>query len=291
MSKLQTGDFVSFQTNLSLSIGLGASVPVLKPIVLSGATSAFVSGAFQVHVYKVSDTKVRVKLIALRANGQNVSGKASFVPAPLKVIGVSVADKKINKLIHFDPAQLSAGRNDSDVFLLDYVFDLKNPDAAKAYDNLMQRKTRFKSLELVGPFQDRQELENALVTDLSEIEELYQQDSKLAEDQRRIDRNFKGSQNSESVNANIKVGLNLLRLERNASFSESQILSIDENENASRYLFDSFQKTSTQSAFFNSINSSETISANLLFQADNQYRPDTFQALSLKPRCEGKISF
>lgn len=289
IERLSSGDFVAFQTNLSLMVSVGSTIPAYHFLTLSGATHAYIKGNFLVHIFKISDTKIRLKFIALSANGGDTGLSASIAGAGIQSItGIAALDGKIKDFIHFDALTVAKDINLTDLFLIDYVLDLKNPKVAQAYTNIMTTKLAFKSSELINPLENRETLAKDLITDLSELETIFQQEKSKEENQRAVHRIFKGSIESVSQNNNYKFGLNLVRFEGGSYYSESKIANLDNNDQPQRFLFDTFSKLHQKKFLFQLFDESENVNANLLFTTNADFTPDRFVALVLSRDVKSK---
>lgn len=288
VERLKPGDFVSFQTHLNFAVSVGGAIPAYEALTVSGATHAFISGDFLVHIFKINDTKIRLKFIALRGKSAGGDLSANIGGSVLSVTGISFVDGRIRKFVRLDPFTLSANVNFGDLFMIDYVLDLKDPRVAEAYDHIMTTKLKLKASELINPVEGRGKLENDLITDLSEFESLFAQEKGKDENQRLIDRIFKGSSSSETESAGFKFGLNLVRFENGSSYSESRILSVDQNERTQRFLFDTFSQQRNSKFLFQLFDESENINASLLFTANPDYVPERYVALVLSREMKSK---
>lgn len=281
IEKLEVGDFVSFQTHLGLVVSVGASIPAGEFFAATGSTHASIHGNFMVHLFKAEPKKVRVKFIALRGHGKGANAGVNATLGGLKITGLKIVDNKIVKTIVMDPVALSLSANDNEVFLVDYVLDLAQPEVAAAYDRLMREKMRFKASALLNPMEEREALEQSLVTDLTEVEQLFLADRAKPEEARRVDRVFKGSNSVESTTKGFKFGLNVLRFEKGSYYAQNKILSVNDEENPERFLFDTFSLNSGVKFLFKLFDRDNNVNANLLFQADENYKPERLVALVL----------
>lgn len=278
--ELDPGDFVSLQTRLSFVVSLGASTPLATYLTLSGSTHAYVSGDFFIHVFKMPNNKIRVKLIGIHGNGGGANAQIG-VGSGLKIFGFNYVDRKINKWLDLTPLAVGVNRAKSDLFMVDYVFDLNDSTAANAYEELMTQKTRFKDLSLLNPFESKQELKEQLLTDLSDVEEMSYADRNLPAQNRRVDRIFKGSNSSDTVSNSFRFGLNLLRFENGQAYAQNKIVEVDRNEQEKKYLLDTFSIVKKVKMFFGYFGDETTISTNLLFTSDNKWNPESFIALTM----------
>ncbi len=281
MKELNVGDFVSFQTHLGLVLSVGASVPATELFTASGSTHLEVHGDFMVHLFKTEPNKVRVKFIAIRGNEKGVNGNISAVNSTLKITGLKIVDKQITRRVELNPAEVAKSFDHNDLFMIDYVFDLSHPEVAEAYNHIMQEKMRFKLTQLLDPITNREDLEKDLVTDLTEVEDLYNEDKEKPEDEQRIQRVFKGSAAIESESSSFKFGLNIVRFEKNSYYAQNKILSADKDDNLARYVLDTFSLNGSVNFFLKLFDKEDHVNANLLFSADDNYNPKNLVALVL----------
>lgn len=278
INNLKPGDFVAFTGKLSLIVSLEGKAPISSLLTASGSTHALISGEFLIHTFRMNDNKLRVKLIAVRGKGADANSSLDI--NSFKVIGLKYADQKMQKWIHTDLINIGVNINSSYLFMLDYVFDLNNPQAALAYDDLIQRKTRFKPLAFANPLSSNAGARDELLTDLSNVEEIANADRGLNTNQRRIDRVFKGSNDSEGVNSSFKFGLNLLRLEAGSTYAQNKVVHFDRDEKQQKYILDSFQTSKNTKAIFGLMGEERSVFTNLLFQADDTWTVNSFVALT-----------
>lgn len=280
---LQVGDFVALQANLNLVLSVGTSF-VPNPLVNVGAsTHVLVSGQFLVHMFRMPDNKMRVKFIAIRGKGAGVGGSAGLSKT-FTMIGINVVDRYLNnrlqRIINFTPLSVSWDKNINDLFMLDYVFDLNDPQAAQAYNDLLTKKVQFKELETTNPFISREGLQNKLLTDISDVEALYTADKFLPAADRRVDRLFKGSSSSLTDSSSFKIGLNILRFETGRSYSQNKVLTYDRNDQERRFLLDTYSHTVDKKIFFGLFGDDSLITTNLLMDAGADWTPSGFIALT-----------
>lgn len=277
--ELQVGDFVSLQTRLSFVVSLGASSPLGPQFSVSGSTHAYISGDFYIHLFRMPNNHIRVKLIGIRGKGGGAGAQVGV--GSFKVLGFNYLDKKISRWLDLTPLALNISKSNNDVFMIDYVFDLDNSQAAQSYDHLMLKKTRFKDLTLVSPLDSTEDLKSKLLTDLSDIEEMSYADRNLPPESRRVDRVFKGSNSSEGTGSSFRFGLNLLKLEKGKAYAQNRVAQTDRNEEEKKYLLDTFSITKKVKMLFGLFGDETVIGTNLLFSSDNQWRPTDFIALTL----------
>lgn len=281
--KLAVGDFVAFQTNLNLVVSLGASFTP-TPIIQAGASvQYYISGQFMIHIFKMPNDHVRIKFIAIRGRGEGL-GASAGVAGSLTVARIDVVNRLVNSAVHrwinFTPISLSVDQNINDLFMLDYVFDLRDPKAAAIYDAIMLKKSRFKEAQTANPFASRNEIQKKLITDISDAEDLFQEDRSRPPAERRIDRVFKGSNSSSGNSTRFKIGLNILHIENGTSFSQNKVLSYDKNDQPRYFLLDTYSADKTFKFFFDLFGDSTTTTSNLLLNSTADWVPTDFVALT-----------
>ncbi|WP_291515565.1 hypothetical protein [Bdellovibrio sp. ArHS] len=278
LERLEPGDFVAFEGRLAFVVSL--SHDILKGEFTAGAsTHALISGEFMVHVFRMADDKIRVKLIAVRGKGVGANAGIDLADE-LEVLGVSIIDDRIQKWLSITPLNLGAGLNKNDVVMLDYVFDLRNPDAAKAYDSLMLYKVQLKDIKVANPLVTRKDLTQELLADLTDIENIALEDGLLPPEQRRIDRVFKGSSEGFNKDARMKFGLSLWKFEAGKAYGENKVLSYDKQDKEQYFLLDTLSRYKKTKIFFGLFGEETLMTSNLLFTADSNWVPQRFVTLT-----------
>jgi hypothetical protein len=215
--KLNVGDFVSIPTNMSVAVG--ASIANAADILRANAGAYVVfSGKFLVHVFRMKDDKVRVRLIAQRNHtlGANAGAKIDF-----DIFGISIVDKQIKRWIELDIAKLGASKGKGHQLIIDYIFDLKNDDAKKAYNQILGSTFKFKDVAMFSEFIKERGLEDRLITVYEDAEVIFKED--LEKEKKRVDRIFKGFNNFKKKSSHLKLGLLFTTYSKNKTFIENKI--------------------------------------------------------------------
>lgn len=276
--RLEPGDFVALQSRLSFVVSLGQDF--LKGKFEAGvSTHAFVSGEFMVHLFRMADNKIRVKLIAIRGKGVGANAGIDLAQ-DLHVVGINFVDSTIERWIGLTPLEARTGLSKNDIIMLDYVFDLNNPEAAEAYNSLMLYKVQLKDVKISNPWASPQDLTQELLTDLTNIETIAQDDSLRSPQERRIDRLFKGTSQGFNKDARIKFGLNLWKFETGKAYGENKILSYDKQNQEQFFLLDTLSRFKKTKILFGLFGEETLLSSNLLFTADANWNPQRFVTLS-----------
>lgn len=236
IKNLAPGDFVSIPARLNIAVN--ASVDTNEGVFSGGVYSQYLlSGEFQIHLFRMKDQKIRMRLIAhrKRSTSGGVNLKADF-----KIFGMKLVDKQIKKLIDLNLLKMGISKERGDLFMLDYIFDLKDQNAKVAYDSVMASALKFKKLKVLNPFLGNKDLKDSLIADLTQAENLFKADKEKK--QRRVDRVFKGLNKYDRKTSNIKLGFNLIRFDRKTSYTENHISHFDKNENQSNYFYPTYSK-------------------------------------------------
>jgi len=228
---LVPGDFVSIPTHLNIVVRAGASH---QEGVLSAEASThyLLSGQFMIHLFRLPEDRIRMKLIALRRRGP---GAGANLKLDFEIFGIRIIDRQIRKLFELDLAGFDSSRESGDLFLLDYVLDLKDEEASKAYNQVMNSNLKFKDLAILNPFQSEKALESRLISDLTLIEELREQD--LESENKRVERLFRGQNSYERQSRKTRIGLIVARFDRERVFSQNRIVHFNDNNEPKHFGF------------------------------------------------------
>lgn len=236
LSQLNAGDFVSMPANLTIAVSAGTGTSVVAPVVLEASASVYyvMSGEFTIQVFKIDESHVRLKLISKRGydRGAAVTGGASF-----KFFGIKIVDKQIDRLFDRDLVQLGYSINPGAQFIVDYVFDLKDEDAAEAYNQILSSTLKFKDVVIMNQLDNARELKDKLVSSFEKAEKLFEQDKTKEPKNRRISRIFKGFNNYKGHTNHLKLGLLLTSFVNDRTYTENKLTYTDKNENDMEFFY------------------------------------------------------
>lgn len=240
LKSLHTGDFVSMPANLNVAVSAGVSTSMAGPVGLSaGAGSAFVlSGEFTIQVFKMDETHVRLKLLTKR--GRDSSGSASL-GASFNLFGIGLLDHQIEHFVEKDIAQFGFSYNPGAQFIIDYVFDLKDPKAAEAYDQILSSTLKFKDL-IVADMVNPKDLQDKLISSYEKADEIFYEDQKLEPKDRRVQRIFKGYSSYAGHTRHIKLAFLITSYQKDRTFTESKVTFVDKNEKNLQFYYPTYSK-------------------------------------------------
>lgn len=230
-SKLEVGDFVSLPATLSVVVGAKTNLG-LTDVPVEGKIYYLVSGQFIVNVFRMANNRVRLKLIADRGREGGLTGKAGV---DFEIAGVRVVDRAIERILDLNLFESNASKGVRHQFILDYIFDLNDQDARKAYDKILSSTYKFKDLSIFADNFNSGNLEKTMISTFEGADNLAMAD--LGEDNRRVDRLFKGLNDYKIKKSNLKLGLILASFKKNNSFKKSTITYEDETGERRRYYY------------------------------------------------------
>lgn len=234
IENLKPGDFVSIPTHLNLALR-SSMVSMFKSISLEAASHLILSGKFMIHLFRLTDNRIRLKIIATRTESAGVNGDAKF---DLQLFGINLWNRSIKKIFKVELGHFSSQKEWGDLFLLDYVIDLNDEKAKQAYNQVLSANLKFKNLEIINPFTQNRKLEDQIISDLTLLEELSQRD--LNKDRPSVLRLFRAKNQYRRTTNDFKVGLLIARYQRNNIFTQNRIVSYDKNNNSEQYLFNNY---------------------------------------------------
>lgn len=274
VTRLVPGDFVAFQGRMAFVLSLGHDA-LAGDFNLGASTHAYISGEFMVHLFRMPDNKMRVKLIGVRGKGVGANAGADLSD-DLEILGISIFDNKIERWLNLTPMDLRTNLGKHNVIMLDYVFDLNNPQAAQAYDSMMLHKVQLKDIKISNPNATRADLTREVLTNLVDVEEIALEDAHLAPELRRIDRLFKGSTEGITRDNRIKFGFNLWKFESERAYGQNKVLSYDKNDAPHKFILDTFTRYQKTRILFGLYGEENLMSTNVLFSATDDWVPHRF---------------
>lgn len=240
LKNLNVGDFVSMPATLNVAVSAGVSSSNAGSVVLDAGASVYwiVSGEFIIQVFKVDDTHVRLKLMSRRgyARGTNAEAELSF-----KFFGVRILDRQIDRLVERDLVEMGYGINPGSQFIVDYVFDLKNPEAKEAYNQILKSTLKFKDVVVMNKF-DGEDLKEKLISSYEKADKLFEADKALDSKNRRVSRIFKGFNDYKANTKHLKLALLVTSFKKDNTYTENKVTYVDKNENNLEFLYPTYSK-------------------------------------------------
>lgn len=208
-------------------LGIGAAGVSLKGEYL-------LEGFYQIHVMRMSDKIIRLKVLARRGKEKEVSLNAG-VQGEFKVWGLKVDRKGFKRVLNPDPIRVLFNRSHASVFIADYLLDLSDKKVAAAYNEMIAQTKNYKALHLAFPFKDAKELEKSLLMNIAPLENLYTSDFQSG-NLGRIQRNIRSTATLESNIWGVEIGNGIAGIGYENGSSVSRINLRQNNNDLSHYL-------------------------------------------------------
>lgn len=269
--KFNVGDYFLFRG----SVGFVASAEIVGMLTSSlwgmGISGSYLmEGFYQLHVVRLDDKHVRMKIVAHR--GHNVGASVGIGwDGDFDVFGVSVLDNGLERFVNLKPVKLKADFNKSNVFMVDYVLDLSDSEVAKAYEGVLKKVKYFKGADLIKPFKNDKEVSNMLLLDISPLEELYQQDRNNNQ-VGRLKRNLRTSAKQKTQTFGLELGNKIVGFKWNTEKATSLMGVRQDNNFQDRYILKTWEKNWRGNFLSSWSKSSEETGIRALFQADEEFR-------------------
>jgi hypothetical protein len=276
---LKTGDYVRFATRMSLLARLGQVWPSAAMLLKADAgVSVVLDGQYQVHVFRLDESKVRLKLVAER--GRRTEGGAAVSP-----LAAGLLDRPGQRLLPLarladldEFAAVAVKKSDSNLFLVDYTLDLARPEVAEAYSAIFRPDVQLTDIQVANPLRNQFDLRDRLLASIEDIDRLAWRD--LSSDSAAVVRHFQGSNYSTARAATFHVQLKTFDATRERVYRQNFLtrneLTADSSEKRSYFLLPTWSHFRDRSMLFGMLDERQVRSADALFIADEHGRPVRF---------------
>lgn len=235
LHSLNVGDFVAIPANLSISVGAGVSSSWLTgPIGIeaNAGVSYVVSGEFTVHIYRLDETRVRLKLMSKRGYSKNAG---LSVNQSLNIFGIRILDKAVNRLYDNELGSINGGIHPGGQFVVDYIFDLKDQKAQSAYNQILSSTYKFKDLLVLDNLTKASDLKDKLISTYELADKLFEEDKNT--EKPRVERIFKGFNNFDGHHRGFKIGVIVASYKKDFTFTESNLSYINRNNETEEFFY------------------------------------------------------
>ncbi len=162
---------------------------------------------------------------------------------------MKVARKQLHQIIETDVIRLRYDNNKADVFLVDYILKLSDPDVAKAFSEVVKQIGDLQTIKLVLPIYGRKQREKDLALDIESLEKLYRSDME-AGIEGRIVRNVRTSAQMASDKGGFNLGNELAEFGFSERTATSTIKLRADDESLSNYVMSTKEKRTAVSWLF-----------------------------------------
>lgn len=288
--KFNIGDYFFFR---------GSSAFVASAEVLSMLSSGFwgagfsasylLEGFYQLHIVRLNETQIRMKVLGHRGQRGSASVKVGW-QGDFEVFSVSALDNGLEKIVNTTPIRLSANKSKANIFMLDYVLDLSDPDVAAAFDKVLANASGFKQLRLANPFKDQGDLTGMLLLDLSPLEKLFQEDRR-AGNIGRLKRNLRTSSSQTSAGWGVDLGNRIFGWEWDKQSADSVMHVRNDDNSVRRYLLRAWETRSEGRFLYNWSKTKKRAGMRALFETDkNDKNARPINLVSFLTRKKNRLS-
>lgn len=278
---LKPGDYVRFRTQMGLLANAGQVWPLAGYLLKAGGGIAILlEGEYQVHVFRLDEGRVRIRLVAERARDLSARSGVSVTPV-VKAAILNRIGQRLEPLANLATldveASLAASRERSELFLVDYTLNLRDAAVADAYSALFKPRVSLSDVVVANPLRGNFQLRDKLLSSIEELDQLAR--AALGEPAPRVDRHFQGSNYAatSSVNFNVKLStfdVTRTRLYRNNFLTRSDLT--PQGDVRTHYLLPTWSHFRDRNMMFGMLDENQRRSADALFVADAQGNPVQF---------------
>lgn len=236
LTNFKVGDYFSMRANMNLVLkgsvikGIDSSIPVEAEAHYS------VGGEFQFHAIRLDSQRLQIRLISAQKDQKGASIKVGANPA-LEILKVGYLNRKVNHLLETTPLRISWDKLKNQMFTVDYVLNLADPETAAAYDQVMLNAKDVKELaKILNPKQDGAELNERMTMDIEPIDSLFRR-TRGADG--KVVRSFKGTLDQTSKIKQIELDLKLLKGGSKEICSSNKVASVENDETSKHYMLES----------------------------------------------------
>lgn len=267
----KSGDFIGYRIPLVFEASVNVARTLADTLLpINGGYRYFISGEFDIQVFRMGENFVRLKIIAVNDKKHGwFGGIKIFAQDP-------VTSLIIERLLDDKIFSGSTTNRKTDLYIGDYVLNLASADARDLYDSIVAGKMKILNIDLLRDYisktqflKDRKEFNKDLFADLSQFNEVAAEDKNKPLDKRRVIKIINAENHTEAdENTSTFNLIRLLKYTRNKNAAEAEIAVVgDKATDKDHYYLQSSGKNSKFSLFSNWKKEKRT-QLNLLFKAD-----------------------
>lgn len=203
------------------------------------------TGNFEVFIIRLPENKVQMRVLGFRRHTAGVEGSIGL--DEISVTGISLLDSGIKKALDPNILTVELEKKFNDGLVIDYVIDLNDPKAAKAFDESLLKVREFNFMEVVDPRVSKPQFKNDVLVNFAALEE----ERKHSE---AIERLYKLDYKGKSGDRRFTLGNHILQFGYDTHNSENEfvaenatyVVKTRQTEQSSRFLY-SLLKNNTHS--------------------------------------------
>lgn len=260
---LLSGEILSFLSSGFWGLGLTGSY--------------FLEGFYQLHIVRIDDKHVRLKIVAHHGRNTNAALGLGW-SGEFDVFKVNALDNQLEKFVNVNPIKVRGDLSKANVVMVDYVLDLGDEKVAGAFDTIIKKLKFFKEFALLSPLKDQQDITNLIVLDLAPLEDLFQTDRQ--NDQiGRIQRNLSTTSNQHAQGFGIDLGNKVVGFKWNREKSTSNMGVRRDDNYLDKYLLKTWENSWQGRFIYSWSKNTEESGVRVLFKEDENLK--TLSAINL----------
>jgi hypothetical protein len=228
IKNLNEGDYFSMKFPMNLIVSGNFFQQLASKMILTAEGHYLLGGEFQVHVLRLPDNHIRLKIIGLKRKekggsvGAHVAGVVDFLK-------FDYLNKKLLERLDLK-AEYVYNNGENNVFMVDYTLNLNDAKAAAAYDKVFQHANN--QIELWASLDPRNIAGNfrkPMMLDIEAIDQIARQGEEQKAANRdfkpAVRRAFKGSLDSDYYRHQLNVKLGIVRMTEQKECSDNRVKS------------------------------------------------------------------
>lgn len=283
--EMSVDDYYRFQAKMT--IGLNGELASAGGIAtVRAGVQYLLYGDFQIEVYRLDKNQVLVRASSLKQKSVTASAGINK-NYTLKLFEVGVLNKAANSIIPDKLVEIEfSTRTNGNLFSIEYKFDLSNPAAAKAYNN-MASPDQWKTIDVVkvlNPLNGGNEkVRKILSMTIDEAEAISFADKDKSDDQARVRRISRSIIHFKSQATGFRLNLLVVKLGERSNYVEQNfsLMSGPEEQEYAHYRIATNQADDKFAGWFSGKKKYEAKrEQNVLFKLDDTKRISSFEEIN-----------
>ena len=294
LNKLKIGDYFTMKTHWALAPGMGVSKGLV--LTVSAGGHEIMSGDFQFHFLKESETKVRIKVVGLKSAGHGWTALNVGLFKGRNFVPVGIINGQLHRIMDniFD---LSFMHEADNVIMTEMIVDLSDEATRKAYDQMLAFTTEnqeafndllhVETLKVLKQDFNQQvaaHLKPGVFINLDPLHSLARKHSPF------VTESFRSTDLIDADRAPKMAGLNFVAGGRGTAESEHhKIAVLNANDKERNFQIDSFHSKSELVSDLNYKGEISDQSLHLLCSSDSQFKRNSYVELVANVELRKKI--
>lgn len=227
---LVPGDYFSTKAKMNMFLGFKPSASPVAGITTNLNAYYVLSGKFIIQTYRMPEDKIRVKIFAgeTRTRGATATAEVGYEFFQINP-GSQLTELLVEQIFDFDLLELFIKREQGEIMVFDYIFDLKNEEASSAFDDLMSPRLMINDARIASQiFSDERVATERLLSNIPKIAQIAEEDRD--KEVKRIERGFEGQINFNTSTRGLDLSLFVLNYQRSNSYARNNIIEIGDDE-------------------------------------------------------------